>query len=192
MINTVIKVLEKILKQLNEKKSWFSALVLSLGFAFISLTILTGWEKISPYFQQVNIGYLLLAEGFIAIALILGVANWYFIQLAYELGLSWYASARAHFGSTVTRYIPGFVWQYLSKGYLSSGNSNNRLPITVALITEFIVLILGGFFILGLLPLLFQAIPASFFAPPFIWGCLVIVSILGIFLWFYISMRWLA
>jgi glycosyltransferase 2 family protein len=189
--NILIQTLQKIWKVISDHRSWISAVVLIFAFTFIGIALWRGWVQIGPYIRQTNFSQMVIAEGFIAVALILGVATWHFIQKAYELGLSGFESARAHFASSVTRYIPGYAWQYMSKAYLSGGNHENLSNVSMALLTEFIILILGGFFLLGLFSIIFPTIPEANLFSPIIWMVISVAGLLGIIAWFGFSLGFL-
>jgi len=185
------QILQKIWKVISDNRGWISAFFLIFAFTFLGIALWRGWVQIGPYIQQTNFYHLAVAEVFIAVALILGAATWHFIQETYELGLSGFESARAHFASGITRYIPGYAWQYMSKAYLSGGNHDNLPNVSIALLTEFVILILSGVFLLGLFPIFFPTIPVANLLSPVVWWIVSGAGLLGIGAWFLFSFRFL-
>jgi hypothetical protein len=49
-----------------------------------------------------------------------------------------------HMISSITKYVPGYAWQYISKAYLSKRGGSSTRPITLAILTEFALLVTGG------------------------------------------------
>lgn len=120
-----------------------SALLLaSLGF--LAVTVAQGWTQLRPHLSKISLLPLALAQLCAIAALGLGAVMWGLIQSAVGLGLTWRESVIIHLVSAVTKYAPGYGWQYLSKAYLTKKKGSSTKSVGYAILTEFVLLITGG------------------------------------------------
>ncbi|RMF29429.1 MAG: hypothetical protein D6759_13860 [Chloroflexi bacterium] len=123
---------------------------------FLSAILVRSWPQIAPYLGRMN-GWLLVAgQACTLLALLLGGVMWSLIQAAFGLGFGWREGIVIHLVSGITKYIPGYAWQYMSKAYLSRKRGASPKRITMAMLTEFILLLAGG---------LIAAVPWGMLAP---------------------------
>lgn len=95
-------------------------LLIVLGFAvyFIqkqssTLVNIIGEHEIKP-------GPLIISTTFILISVLLGVVLWWLIMAGFGYKLPGLETARIHILTTLAKYIPGLIWQFSGKTYLSN------------------------------------------------------------------------
>lgn len=120
--------------------------LLAASLIFISLILVRSWTELKPYLGRINIKQLVIGQFCIIAALLLGAAMWGFVQRGVGLGFTWAESVSIHMVSAITKYIPGYAWQYMSKAYLSHKQGSSSRQITLAILTEFTLLIASGTF----------------------------------------------
>ena len=81
---------------------------------------------------------------FYTAALLLGIFSWYFILRALGSPVSLRQSAAAHLGPVLSKYLPGYAWQYVGKGYLSSQAGVPPRRIIAAFTLEFVLIVWTG------------------------------------------------
>jgi len=122
-----------------------AGLALATGsLLFLVLVLAQSWTRIVPYLNRMN-GWLLVAgQACTLLALLLGGVTWTLVQTALGLGFGWREGIIIHFLSGITKYVPGYAWQYMSKAYLSRGRGASSRQIMVAMLTELVLLLTGG------------------------------------------------
>ncbi len=133
----------------------FGICLMVISLVFLSTILAYSWTEIRPYLAQANLWYLLAAQIATTGALLFGGVMWFFVQKALGVPTSWSESFWVHLLSNITKYAPGFAWQYASKGYLTKQRGATVRQSTLLILTEFLLLILGGI-LLGALAALFS------------------------------------
>lgn len=118
--------------------------LLAASLVFLSAILIQGWSQVRPYLSQISLVPLVIGQLCTIAALLLGAMMWSLIQQAMGLGFSWQESMTIHMMSSITKYVPGYAWQYLSKAYLSGRRGGSTSRITLAILTEFALLVTGG------------------------------------------------
>ncbi len=131
-------------KRSRQLERFLGIVLLVTSLFFVSTILIRGWEQLRPHLSRVSLIPLIAGQICIIIALILGAVMWSLIQQAIGLGFSWQESMTIHMISSITKYVPGYAWQYVSKAYLSKRHGSSAKPITLAILTEFALLITGG------------------------------------------------
>ncbi len=156
-----------------------SALV-AVSAAFLSLYVIKSWPEIRPYLSHINLWLLAAGQLCTLVALFLGALMWALIQQGAGLGFSWQEGIAIHLKSGITKYIPGYAWQYLSKAYLSRKRNAPAKNIMLAMLTELILLIIGGVALAAVWGTvtsyrqqIFESIPTGG------WWFIAVVSVLG-------------
>lgn len=129
---------------------WLATAIVSASLLFLGMLLFQQWADVAPYLQEMQPGLLLGALGATFAALILGGLLWHFVQKALGIGLGWQASLTIHFSSMITKYMPGYGWQYMAKAYLSKRGTGQAKRVGLALVTELGILIMGGLILAGL------------------------------------------
>lgn len=171
----------------------FIGTALLTGSLLFPLAILVrNWSQVEPYLHQMDIKLLMAGQLCTFMALLLGGVMWTLIQTAFDLGFSWHEGIAIHLLSGITKYIPGYAWQYMSKAYLSRKRGASAKQITMAMLTEFILLLAGGGITVapwGWLTLHFQhPIPLAF--PAWGWSFVGAAMLLVAIAWNGTVTRW--
>ncbi len=121
----------------------------------------------------------LAGVGFLSVlvASLLGSAVWWTMLRAFHLRTPWRQSIVIHMTSNVAKYIPGYGWHYVSKGYFLQESAATAAVFWVILSELLIVLSSGA--VLGLAATGLYALPILGYtiAPAFIWlSTLVLLS----------------
>ena len=159
--------------------------VLFLSLSFLILVLSKGWYEVVPYLKQINLLLLLAGLCSTFVALLLGGLMWWLVQKGMGLGLGLYESITIHFTSDISKYMPGYAWQYMSKAYLV--NRSHKAParqIGIAMLSEFILLTLGGAAFAGLLGWIYKLdLPIKWHIPGWLWLVVAGISLLAILGW---------
>jgi glycosyltransferase 2 family protein len=165
-------------------KKAFGFFLIGGSILFLGISLARGWGEIQDYLREANIMLLFVGQGCTLIALLLGGVMWSLIQKSIGLGFSWKESLSIQFVSGITKYLPGYAWQYMSKAYMSKEHGATSQQIFRALLTEFIYLMLGGI-VLGSSTAGFFTLKGGFFqaVPNWIWLIVSIGAISGLLGW---------
>lgn len=125
-------------------RSHVGFLIVTLSAGFLVFMLIQGWNELKLHFATMKL--LPLFAGFIFSMLAFGLGGllWHVTQKAFSLGNSWQKSMEVHILSNITKYAPGYAWQYVSKGYLANADSSSVGRITSALVTEVVLLFSPG------------------------------------------------
>ena len=135
----------------NPKLERLIGVVILVGaLCFLAIVLFRSWEEIRPYLSHIDIRLLVIGQLLTIFALLFGGIMWHLIQKSSGLNLTRWGSLSIQFTSGITKYIPGYAWQYLSKAYLSKKNGATGQRIAFAMFTEFILLVAGGIILASL------------------------------------------
>ena len=129
---------------------WLAAVIVTVSLIFLGALLVGKWAEVAPYLREMQGGLLVAAVGATFAALILGGFLWHFVQKALGVGLGWRTSLAVHFSSTITKYMPGYGWQYMAKAYLSKRGNHQAKRVGLAMMTELGILIMVGLILAGL------------------------------------------
>lgn len=114
-------------------------------FVFLARSIYTNWEQIREYPWQFDLPLLALAVVFGSTWFFLRA--WIWAQLVHEMHekLPYWPAFRVFMISEVARYVPGKIWQYVSRIYLAERyNIPPALTLTSALIELLLIMVAAG------------------------------------------------
>ena len=151
---------------------------------FVAVGLGRGWQELEPHLDELRPGPLAFGQMWVLAALLMGGVSWALLQRALGLGAGWGEATANHFVSGITKYLPGYAWQYLSKGYLSRGHGAAPKQIAVALLTEFVLLMAAG--LVTMAPAAVLADPGwrlSELVPGWGWACAAVVALMGTVYW---------
>ena len=142
----------------SKRKRWLERLIgvgiLAFSLVFLFIALVRGWAQLEPHLRDISFIPLVAGQFFIVIALLLGIVMWGVIQQAVGLGLGWQECVVIHLASNVTKYAPGYAWQYLGKAYIGRKRGGSSRQVVFMVLTELVLLIIGGIFITALWGLL--------------------------------------
>lgn len=154
----------------------------ALGFMVWSLSL--GIRDLHSRSATLNFGLLMLGLGFVLIASILGSAVWYSIVRAFGLSRTWRHTIVMHMTSNAAKYIPGYGWHYVSKGYFLGENSDRKQKVMLVIVSELLVLMNSGA-ILGLFATLTHSLaPLGRSIPDYWLVALIVLTIIAMVAWF--------
>lgn len=119
-------------------------LLMAAAFLFIALTLARSWHQVQPYLTTMNLRLLLWAQLCTLIAYLLGGVLWLLVLRAFGVVVPWQWGVMAHFIANAAKYIPGYGWQYISKGVLLREQGKGPRAISTILLTEVVLLLSSG------------------------------------------------
>lgn len=118
----------------------------SLFFAFCLLYLISNFHRILQALAgaEVNVLFLVLALFLTFGIVLLGGVAWWLTLSGFGHKLPFWSGVKVHLNSAITRYTPGYLWQYASKSYLTHNLGISNRVIGYALVWEFAQLIWSG------------------------------------------------
>jgi uncharacterized membrane protein YbhN (UPF0104 family) len=119
---------------------------------------------------------------YVLVASLLGSAVWWTMLRAFQLRTPWRQSIVIHMASNVAKYIPGYGWHYVSKGYFLQESAATTAVFWV-IVSELLIVLSSGA-VLGLAATGLYALPilGRSLSPFLIWA-LVLVLLGGTIAW---------
>ena len=112
-----------VLKRINTflKNKWVRLFFLALTIFFTGLYFYNQSQSLMALIREIDIKYYLILISYILafIAVILGGYVWVSLLKGFGYPVNWLMGLRIHLISALAKYIPGGVWQFTSKVYLS-------------------------------------------------------------------------
>jgi len=121
-----------------------SAVLMLLIFGLLAWRLYCDWHSLPAGFLQ-SVDYSLLAGSWVCLmgTLLFVSSRWGMTLRALGVSISWRTSVRIWFLSQAGRYLPGGVWNYMSRFYLSQGEIKGDTVI-LSMILETVLRILSG------------------------------------------------
>src|SRR3954464_11639728 len=91
----------------------FGGLLLAVSVIFLSTVLLAGWKQVQPYLRQIDLLFLLAGQGCTILAVVMGGFVWFFVMRGFACPVAWQHSLQIHMRSNITKYMPGYAWQYM-------------------------------------------------------------------------------
>lgn len=111
-----------------------------LAIGFIGFLIIKNYSSFKSLTRELTINYTNLGIAFFLLfftVFFIGVTSWFCINRGLGQKLSWSDAAKVQLISNVSKYLPGTLWQYASKAYLSRNLGVSREAIPLAIVYEF-------------------------------------------------------
>jgi len=154
----------------------FRLLINVLVFGFCIVYLLKNFQNIASDMKQVRVNgwWLLLAFSITWIVDWMGGVSWWQLLLGFNQKVSWLESWQAHFKSALVKYVPGFIWQYLGKGYMTREMGVSPLVMSILMVWEFVIMVITG---LGIGFVFLPAVlPREWGLPGWVWYLVVAVG----------------
>ncbi|XOU94206.1 MAG: lysylphosphatidylglycerol synthase domain-containing protein [Candidatus Kerfeldbacteria bacterium] len=134
MMRTSSKILQKI----------GQILIYVVIFIFIGKILSNNWSDISVSLKSAN--YLLLLSGIFLIVLILYLQSyiWHLLLKQSNNTLKFSASFITYFKSVITRYLPGGIWVYFARTYLTGKLGFKKTQIIFLILIESLFVVATG------------------------------------------------
>jgi len=136
----------------------FGTILVSIWF--IGGKVYSGWNTISAAYIAPDIPRLLISWLCITASTLLGAWEWILLVNALGGHLKTVTGIRIHLMSTLSKYVPGYIWPYFNKTHLAV---RHGVPINIAIFSvvgELVIVYLTGILIL-LLSLLIDGLIAE-------------------------------
>jgi uncharacterized membrane protein YbhN (UPF0104 family) len=117
---------------------------LTVGFVLVTLgfvvaTVVSNWEQVQTHSWSLDWVRLVLGTGALVAVLGFAVAVWHRVLLRFETGRgSWRSLARIWFLSSIGRYTPGKIWQFVAAAALAK-----RVGLAPAVVLTSLVVYMG-------------------------------------------------
>ncbi|MCJ7694949.1 MAG: flippase-like domain-containing protein [Anaerolineaceae bacterium] len=113
------------------KNKWIRIVLLVAAIIFTAIYLASQLDNLQMLIKgkTISIPLLLLSTLFILVAVIVGILTWYLILSGFGYELSWVRSARIQLFSVLAKYVPGIVWQFSGKAYLTH---EAGVPVAIA------------------------------------------------------------
>lgn len=115
-----------------------------LVFYFISRIICSNWQKISESLEGVNFIWLLLSLIITTIALAYQSYIWHRLLKYFQPKLTFRESYSTYFKSIITRYLPGGIWVFFARTYLTSKLSFSKTQAFFLILVESLLVVFSG------------------------------------------------
>ncbi len=144
IIDRLAPLIKKI-KKLPENKL-FSNIVRFLILALCSIYLINNLYTIKTTQIEIKINFqvLALSSVFTLISIFIGAISFYLIMRALMVRMHLRDSMNIHLQSNLAKYIPGYAWQLISKGYLTQNMGISTGMVVLIMTTELIQLVLAG------------------------------------------------
>lgn len=171
-------------------RSVTATLIIAVVVVFFAVTLSRSWSQVSPYLRAMDVSAVLAGQLFTILAFLLGGVTWHFTQFGFGFGASWHKSLDVHILSNATKYVPGFGWQYLSKGYLVRDSGRSAGQISLAIATE-VVLLLSAGIVIGSFTAVFLVARWGYpwGIPAWAWFAIGALALAATWLWYSIAER---
>jgi uncharacterized membrane protein YbhN (UPF0104 family) len=118
------------LKGLTERR-WLRLGVQAMVLLSCAIYLAANLRGVQNLLTDLQVDYLLLvaAWGLTVIAVFIGAVGWWFTVRGLGQAASAGLTIRAHVLSNLAKYVPGYIWQYMGKAYLSK---QAGIPLTAS------------------------------------------------------------
>lgn len=119
------------------------------ALAFMGWAVVAGLRELQMRSESLNFQLVGIGMGFVLIASLLGSVVWHSMMRSFHLTLPWRQNVIIHMTSNAAKYIPGYGWHYVSKGYLLS-DTGAKVPSRFLVIVSEVVILISSGSVLGL------------------------------------------
>jgi len=152
-------------------------LLVVAALAIMGWSLLIGVRDLQARAAPVDVRLAGIGFAGVLLASLLGSAVWFALLCAFRLRTPWRQSIVIHMTSNVAKYIPGYGWHYVSKGYFLQETARPE-AVFLVIFSELVVVLSSGA-VLGLAAAAHYALPILGYtlAPWAAW--LLILTLLG-------------
>jgi uncharacterized membrane protein YbhN (UPF0104 family) len=134
-------------------RRWLSAVFVVAAFGFLGAAVYQNLEELRHFPWQVRPGLLLLSIALHVGVLLWGVKVWQLLLRRLRVEVSYRAIARVWFLSSIARYIPGKIWQFVGAAHLgASAGLPSLVTVTSLAVQMGFSLLAAGLTAIYLLP----------------------------------------
>jgi glycosyltransferase 2 family protein len=119
---------------------WVHLVGYLVSLIFCSLFIIRNFQNISIALQSSHLNVLILIEAWALtlITVFLGAVAWWFTLRGFKARADFWPTIRIHLLTSISKYIPGYAWPFLNKGFQTSQQGIPVQTIGIALLWEFL------------------------------------------------------
>lgn len=140
---------------MNAKKI-FSVLFVVVIFTFLFGNIFNNWSVIKSYPWQFNIPYISFLLIFLIPLYLINGMSWYLVNKALGTNISYFKSLRVLILGNFARFIPGGIWQYAGRVYLSRKENIPESITGLAILTETLFTLVTGVIVISVVGLFWK------------------------------------
>lgn len=126
------------------KNKWVKRAIQLLIILSCTIFIYQNLKQIDFHSLKINYWLVLLSLLFTMVGTFLGAVSWWTTLRAFGQQLKFAKTCDIQFASTLAKYIPGYGWQLVGKGYMSIDNGVPSSVTGTAIIFEYIEIFLSG------------------------------------------------
>ena len=143
---TFLQVTQEYIRRRIINNKWIHLGGTLLSVLFCLIFIAENYQNIFSTLQngQVNYNLILAAWLLTFIIVLLGAVTWWLVLRGFGGKLNFWTTINIHLQSSISKYIPGYAWQYLSKGILTNKQGIPVNIIGIAMFWEFLQIIWTG------------------------------------------------
>jgi hypothetical protein len=118
---------------------WFRFIGNLASLFFCSIFVIENLQKVIDAITNTNINFLMLFFAWLVtfITVMFGAVAWWFTLRGFGAQTNLGRAIKIHLISSISKYIPGYAWQYVSKGFLSIKDNIPTYTAGVAILWEF-------------------------------------------------------
>lgn len=118
---------------------------------FCILFIIKNIQQVN--FQRINIDYvkIILSLVFILLGGTLGAISWWLTLQIFGFRIDLSTTSKIQFQSNLAKYIPGYAWQLLGKGFMTIKNGVPEYISGIAILFEYLLILITGACLAGLI-----------------------------------------
>lgn len=166
-------------------------LVMAVVVLFLALTLAASWQQIQPYLATMNMRLVLWAQLCTLVAYLLGGLLWLVVLRAFDIHVSWQWGLMTHLIANAAKYVPGYGWQYISKGVLLREQGKGPRALSTILLTEVMLLLSSGVAAaLWAGALVGQVWAYTWRFAPWIWWSGFVCVVIGTGVWNHFAQSW--
>ncbi len=142
---TLPRAVDNIIKNINTWFRWVQVIVAVLVGCSILYTVIRYWDQLIHYDRPINWYFILAALGIITISIYWWAFVWsHLLNHLNRSAISLKDSINLYIQSNITKYIPGFIWNYVSRSVIGKKIGYGQQSIWIANIYDYGVGILTG------------------------------------------------
>jgi hypothetical protein len=124
--------------------------ILAVSFWFIGKQIYSGHIALSKINVVIDLYSLITSSLCVATSTVLGAWEWTLLVKAFGEDIDTAQGMQVHLISNLTKYVPGFIWAYLGKAYLTTKQGVSAEVAAISIISEFVIVFFDGLLLLVL------------------------------------------
>jgi len=133
------------------RNRWIKYSIQIIILSFCVLFIIHNVRQINLQIVDMDILKLIWSLIFIMVGGILGAISWWLSLRIFDFKVNILNVSKIQFKSNLVKYIPGYAWQLLGKGILTANQGIPKEIIGVIIIFEYILIIISGASLAGLI-----------------------------------------